>query len=177
MYTPPLEYSFTKLLMKGLWLAPTGTFVLGDAISPLPKVPQEKDCSLSVHPRDLCTMLCTPGPVPSSPAVSTTALLQRKLHTSKTSEFEQQRLFAKSTGTLSIFHLPVCDPERFSFCANSMMHYFNLSLFLSLLSLHRKFSLPSVALPFFSSSVHFHPPGTCQAVSLQLWRSFCHPTD
>ena len=84
------------LLMKGLLLVPAGSFVLGEAIYPLPNVLQEGECSFYWDPGDPYTMLCTLGPVPCfSPGVYSTALLRRNSHTSKTSEFELHKLFAK----------------------------------------------------------------------------------
>lgn len=78
-------------LMKGLWLAPAGSFVLGEAINPLPKVFQEGDCSLPMHHRNVYTTLCTLGPAPHS-------VLQfhsRKSHVLPKPQFELQALFAK----------------------------------------------------------------------------------
>ena len=69
--SPPLGYSLSTFMMKGLWLAPTGSFVLGEARNPLPRVLQEGECSLPMRPRDLYTTLYTPGPTPSSPGAHT----------------------------------------------------------------------------------------------------------
>ena len=148
-------------------------FFLGDAISPLPKVPQESDCSLSVHPRDLCTMLCTPGPAPSSLEVLTKALLRRKLCTSKPQSFICKACLQKRTGTLLTSCSPVRGPGRFSSCANSMPRFHNHSLSLSHLS------LPSVVLPFSLSqftSKHLAPakvsPSSCGDPSAALQINF-----
>ena len=123
------------------------------------------------------------GQLPPSLGACITAPLQRKSCTSKTSEFELQTLFEKqqqqpiaigtnnNTRTLSTSHSPVCGPERFSSCGNLMSHFLNLSFFLSLLSLYGKGSLPSAALLFLCLPTDFH------AISLQLWRPFCHSVD
>ena len=90
-------------------------------------------------PRDPYTTLCTQEPAPS---FSLVALLWRMSHTSKTSEFELQMLFAKNPAILSTSLSSVCGLQRFSSCMNPTPHSFNPSFFLSLLCLHRNVPCP-----------------------------------
>lgn len=129
------------LMMKGFSLAPTGSLVLGEAIYPFPKVLQEKECSFPVFPGDLYTTLCTPVPAPS---------FLPGAHFQNLSLISKCRLQKKPV-TFSISHSPVLDPERFSSCANLMLHSRNTSLFLSLVSLWKWFP------PFCCSAVFLSP--------------------
>ena len=87
--------------MKGLWLAHTGWFVLGESINPLLKYSRKG----TVLSRDWYTMLCSPGPGSSSPGARAKAPLQRKSHASTTSEFQLQMLFATQNWDTKYFSL------------------------------------------------------------------------
>ena len=152
--------------MKSFLLVPAGSIVLGEAIYPFPKIFQKGECSLPKCSRDPYTMLCTPGADTSTLGVA--ALLQRKLHTSKTSEFELQALFANNNNnnnnntqpvTLSTYCSPVYGPS----CVNSMLHFLNPSLSLP-------FSMERILSPLqyhVSFPIHLHAPCTCHTISLQ----------
>ena len=110
--------------------------------------------SLPVRSRDHYPLLCTLGPAPSIPEARATALLWRKLSTFKASEFQLQRLITKRTHTLCISCSPFRSPERFSSCANWKLPFHSPSLCWSLLSLQRRGSLPSVAVPAYLPKSH-----------------------
>ena len=109
-----------------------------------------------------------------------------KSSTFNTSEFKFQTVFAnkqrnkvtttKPCNTQYFLFLSLWSREVFFFC-KSMPHSLSPSLFLSLLSLHGKCSLPSMAPLIFSPTINFHSPCTCHTVSLQPWRSFCQFSD
>lgn len=81
--------------MKGPLLVPAGSFVLGEALYPLPNVLQEENVLPQCDPGDPLTTLCAIRPVVSfSPGVQATAPLWQKSCTSKTPEFELYTLFA-----------------------------------------------------------------------------------
>ena len=129
--SPPSESSPSILLMKGFGWHLHGLLSLGRQQTPFEKY-SGKGTVLSQCPlRDVYTTLYTLGPAPSSPGVCDTAPLQKKSHTSKTSEFELQRPLQKGTETFSTSCFPVHGPERFSSCANSVPHYQHLSLLFS----------------------------------------------
>ena len=112
-----LEYSLFTLLMQGLSLALTESFVLGEAISPLPKVFQEGDYFLPVHPGDLYTMLCTAWPAPSPTGACATTLLWRSHPLPKPPEFEFQKLLAKKNWDTRYFsHCNPWSREVFLLC-------------------------------------------------------------
>ena len=89
--------SLYPLTTIGYLLVPAGSFVLGEETNPFPNVLQEVEQSLPVAPRrSLYHFVWALGAEPSSsPGGHATALVQQKLHPSKSSEFELHSLFAK----------------------------------------------------------------------------------
>ena len=151
----------------------------GRAINSLPKVPQEGDCSLPVHPR--CrhhamhsgassllprnsyqgSSLQRKSQISKTSEFELQKLLKQelgKLSTSKTSKFELQKLFAKKNRDTQYFLLPSSWCREVFLFANLILHYLRASL--SLLSFRGNVSLPSAVPPSFSpqfTSTHLAP--------------------
>lgn len=137
---------------------------------PFPNILQDRECSLQCDPEDLYIVLCTPESVPSFSQERMLQLYSGESHALLKPQSLSSTYCLHKTCDTSTPGSPVRGLERFLSCESLTTHSLNPCIFLSLLSLHGKGSLSSTALPFFSPSIHFHPPHTCHALSLQLWR-------
>lgn len=124
--------SLCALPMKGCLLAPSGSFVLGEAIYPLPNVLQEGEQSLPVwHRRSLCH-LHFPMPEPSfSLGVHAAALLQQESPISKTWVWAPLILCTKDPCNTQFACIPSLLSKKFPSGATLMPHFLNPSLLLS----------------------------------------------
>ena len=155
---------------------PSGSFVLWGTIYPLPKVLKGGDFSVPVCSWDGYSAL-GPALVPLG-TCTWWRLWSRESHTLLKTPINLQllRLFFKvETGTLCISCSPICDLGRLFSCANTKPQS-TASVSLSLVS-------PQMGIPLLHvhavlcPPIHIHSPLSCQAISLHLWRLFCHFSD
>ena len=141
------------LLMKDIWLVPSGFCVLGEAKNPLPKLFQESDCSLPLCPRDCYTILCTLGQLHPPRNSWHGSALEKVMHFHNLRVSVLKAVFLKKELGHSIFLTSQSVVQRGFPLVLTQYHTFTTPLSFSFF-----LPLPSVAPPFFSSPIHIHVP-------------------